>query len=165
MIPAAQLPWLPPSELPAVDHRPIVIGVRGVPIPQGSMKAFVVGPPHARRAVVTPDNARTKPWKAAVTDMAGRVMERLGQRPLDGPVGVDVVFRMPRPKGHFGRRGLLPSAPATPATKPDIDKLARAILDALTGIVFRDDSQVVALRLAKVYADDPGATITIEAVR
>jgi len=159
-MPAQQTGWLP-SELPAVDRRPIVIGVRGIPIPQGSMKAFVVG----HRAIVTADNARTKPWKAAVTDMAGRVMARLDATPLDGPVDVDVVFRMPRPKGHFGRRGLLPSAPATPATKPDIDKLARAVLDALTGIVFRDDSQVVALRLAKVYADDPGATITVEATR
>lgn len=156
-----QTTWLPPGD--PDDDRPLVVGVAGEPIPQGSMRAFVV---KGGRPIVTADNARTRPWKASVADAAATAVERRGMAPLAGPVDVDVVFRMPRPKGHFNRHGaLLPSSPSTPAGRPDIDKLARAVLDALTGIVFRDDSQVVRLGLAKVYADDPGATITIEAHR
>ncbi|HZJ30733.1 MAG TPA: RusA family crossover junction endodeoxyribonuclease [Vicinamibacterales bacterium] len=59
---------------------------------------------------------------------------------------------------------LAPSAPALPRGKPDIDKLARSTLDALSGIVFDDDARVASLELRKVYAapGDEGATITVE---
>jgi Holliday junction resolvase RusA-like endonuclease len=54
------------------------------------------------------------------------------------------------------KRGLKPSAPLTPATKPDIDKLTRSTLDSLIGAVFDDDSRIVRLVVDKQYAV-PGA--------
>jgi Holliday junction resolvase RusA-like endonuclease len=44
---------------------------------------------------------------------------------------------------------------------PDLDKLIRAILDALTGVVWRDDGQVVDIVASKVYADTPGVDVVI----
>jgi Holliday junction resolvase RusA-like endonuclease len=78
---------------------------------------------------------------------------------------VDITFRLIRPKGHYGAKGLRPSAPKRPAVKPDLDKLARAVLDGITaGGAIHDDAQVCHLTVEKVYADDhlvPGATIRV----
>jgi Holliday junction resolvase RusA-like endonuclease len=52
------------------------------------------------------------------------------------------------------------SAPRLPATRPDIDKLLRAVLDALTGLVFVDDGQVVTVNMAKEYANVTGVELT-----
>lgn len=119
----------------------------GTPQPAGSKRAFVKGN-HAR---VVDDNPKGKPWKnavgwEAVAAMAGRTM-------LDVPLTVAFRFYVARPKGHFGKRGLLPSAPAHPAVRPDVLKLARAVEDALTGIVWRDDAQIVRETLTKEYGE------------
>ncbi len=110
---------------------------------------------------MTATNPRTKPWEAVV---AAAALEA-GAEPLDGPIAVGLVFRLPRPAGHFGRRWLRPAAPAWPASRPDLDKLIRAVLDALTGICWRDDSRVVEIRATKRYAeggDKPcGVTVTV----
>jgi len=77
-----------------------------------------------------------------------------------------MTFRMPRPKSHTGAQGLTPSASnATPHTRPDVDKLARAVNDALTtaGVIY-DDSQITRIIAAKRYADPheaPGVTIAV----
>lgn len=91
----------------------------------------------------------------------GQIQAALGERmggapPWAGACKVDVSFYLARPGGHYGKRGLRPSAPERPTKRSvgDVDKLARAVLDAMTGVVFRDDSQVVELSLHKRYADD-----------
>jgi Holliday junction resolvase RusA-like endonuclease len=71
---------------------------------------------------------------------------------FDAPVAVGLRFYIPRPKSK--------KKAAYPDTKPDIDKLARAALDALSTVIFRDDAQVVALQARKVYAD-AGARLDI----
>lgn len=133
--------------------------VVGLPAPQGSLRAFARG----GRAFVTADNAKTRPWKDAVAWSARQAVSE----PYAGAVVVSLVFTMPRPKGHYGAKGLLPSAPAWPHKKPDIDKLCRAVLDALTEArVWLDDSQVVGLSAQKRYGDEPGASIRVtKAVR
>lgn len=77
---------------------------------------------------------------------------------LQGAVAARCVFHLPRPQGHFGTGSkasqLRNSAPEHPAGKPDIDKLLRVVFDAMTGIVFHDDAQVVAIQAIKVYATD-----------
>ena len=87
---------------------------------------------------------------------------------LHGPVLVTLGFYLARPKAHFGvgrnAGKLKPSAPEMPIGKPDLDKLVRAVFDALTGMVFRDDSQVAVLVATKQYADDergPGVSIRV----
>ena len=79
----------------------------------------------------------------------------------DSPLNLEVDFYVPRPKGHFGKRGLRLSAPAFPTVKPDATKLLRAVEDALTGIVWRDDAQVVEQHVSKLYGEPARAEIRI----
>jgi crossover junction endodeoxyribonuclease RusA len=90
---------------------------------------------------------------------------------IGGPAAVTVVFLMPRPRDHY-RAGkfaavVKESAPLHPATRPDVDKLARAVLDALkmSGAI-KDDGQVVTLAAVKKYgaAGSTGARIHLEAL-
>jgi crossover junction endodeoxyribonuclease RusA len=129
--------------------------VTGIPVPQGSKRVF-------NGRLVDVNHSKLRDWRALVaTSMPSQTL-------LTGPVYVRLDFYLPRPKGHYGSgrnaSALRPSAPSVPNTKPDIDKLVRACLDALTGMAFRDDSQVAALSARKFYADErqPGVHIEIE---
>jgi len=123
----------------------------GIPQTKGSAKAFMR--PGMKFPVVTNDNAKCKPWQAGVTQAAAAAMKG---EPWRGPVMLTLVFYMPRPKGHYGtgkNAGMLrPSAPVHHTTKPDLDKLVRAVKDGLTGVVYGDDSQVVWINARKEYA-------------
>jgi Holliday junction resolvase RusA-like endonuclease len=80
-------------------------------------------------------------------------------------VSVSMNFAMPRPKSHSGAKGLKPSAPVAHAGKPDVDNLAKLILDQITrsGNVWRDDSQVVSLTVHKFWAvgAEQGCSVSI----
>jgi Holliday junction resolvase RusA-like endonuclease len=134
----------------------VEVDVLGIPVPQGS-KRVVQG------HLIDVNHAKLRDWRQLV----GAACQEAGQF-FDGPVVVGFDFYFPRPKGHFGSGRnaeiLKASSPAFPATKPDIDKLIRACLDAMTGIVFRDDAQVASLIASKFYADEqpPGVSITIQ---
>lgn len=134
--------------------------VAGRPIAQGSMTAFVVGRRQADgsvagpRAVVTASNkGMLDQWRRAVQDAAATAM--VGIIMSDQPVAVCLSFVLPR-----GRTVTRP----WPSVRPDADKLARAILDALTGVVYVDDAQVVRLDARKRYeagASGPGVHIQV----
>jgi len=137
--------------------------VRGTPAPQGSHRAFVNR--RTGRAIVTDDSPATRPWRQDVRAAALDATAAAGWPPPTArPVVVVLAFRFDRPKGHHGRHGLLRSAPPEKLTKPDLDKLVRSTLDALSGLVWRDDSQVVGIDASKGWADDDhpaGATIDV----
>ena len=165
------------GEGPVVAAPPLLITVLGIPRPQGSHKAFVVGKKGGKqRAIVTDDSPKTKPWKqtvkhAAVEALQGRLIQHGADtlHAVHGPASVTITFRLPRPKGHYGsgrnEHLVKPGAPPFPAVKPDLDKLARSTLDALGEAgVWNDDAQVVQLQVRKVYAGRdglPGAHIEI----
>ena len=75
-----------------------------------------------------------------------------GLRPQDGPVALTLAFSMPR-----GKTVTRPFA----TVAPDLDKLCRAVLDALTGVAYLDDCQVTDLRAVKGYGD-PCVEITVK---
>jgi Holliday junction resolvase RusA-like endonuclease len=99
-------------------------------------------------------------WRDAVAESARR---QGFTTPTPGPFGVSIDIGVARPLGHYSISGkVLPRyTDAWPDRRPDIDKLARSILDALTGLVWRDDGQVVILDVAKRYADTPSTSIVI----
>lgn len=131
----------------------------GIPRPKGSTKSF--RHPKTGAIITMSDNDKTKPWQATVALSA----EVAGAKMLDGPVSIHVEFLLPRPKGHFGKKGVRGSAPKFPTTKPDTDKLLRACLDALTGVCWRDDAQVILAVAVKVYAEgECGARVRVGAV-
>lgn len=136
--------------------RAYTVRIPGTPVPQGSSRAFVRG----GRAVVTSANPRLRSWRADAAWSISEVARRDG--PLEGPVHVGAVFLFPRPVSHFGRKGLLPSAPMLHAQKPDLDKLLRALLDAMTeGGAIRDDSRVVSVSAYKAWTEgEPGTMVS-----
>lgn len=130
----------------------IELVVYGTPVPAGSKRAFTR--PGGRVGVADTAEKRMKPWRAALQAAAGDLMD--GRDLLQGPLHLHVEFHLARPKGHYGTRGnLRPSAPTHPTVKPDTTKLLRGLEDALTGIVWRDDAQIVRQHAEKRYADGP----------
>ncbi len=135
--------------------------VDGTPAPQGSK---TIGNA-AGRAFVREDNRATEPWRNAVAWSARRAMD--GRRPMEGPLRLVLVFTFGRPRSHYGTGRnagrLRPSAPVFHDRRPDLDKLVRAVGDALTGIAVVDDAAFVELVASKRYGS-PGVSVTVRAV-
>jgi Holliday junction resolvase RusA-like endonuclease len=150
------------------------IEVFGTPAPQGSKRAFVVrkkGEVGKGRAVVVESSAKVKPWRQDVKTAALEAVDYGDNLPVfeDCPVSVWIDFYLARPKGHYGtgrNAGIVKaSASKYPTVKPDLDKLIRSTLDALTEAgVYGDDSQVISIMTGKFYADhrQPGALVHVE---
>lgn len=161
-----------------MNERLVVFDVDGKCEPQGSATAFVPldsrGYPMARGGRnrdgsyrkgsvivnVTSDNAQLKKWRKAIADAA---REAWGDRtPIEAEsLMVEAHFYLKRPDGHWGsgrNAHLLKDwAPAAPLTFPDADKLLRAALDGMTGIIYKDDSLVTKAPPEKHYAVPDGS--------
>lgn len=109
-----------------------------------------------------PANPRTKPWMEVVSIVA---RQHYRGAALASPLRVTMVFYRIRPKSHYrtGKNRLLlrVDAPAHPATKPDLTKTVRSTEDALEGIIFRNDSQVVEQSNCKKFGPQAGVLIRI----
>lgn len=131
--------------------------VPGHPKPQGSKRAYTHG---GKVRLVESAGQPLKDWRSDVKLSAAAHHHT---PPLEGPVHVALTFHMPKPKSE-------PKTKRTwPTRRPDIDKLARGVLDALTGICFKDDSQIVALWAEKKWDTDqhdnqPGVSITVTGI-
>jgi crossover junction endodeoxyribonuclease RusA len=137
----------------------------GLPQTKGSAKGFGFvrknGPRAGKIGVsITNDNPKAKGWSK---DVARCAREHMGERELlTGPLAVEMTFHLPRPKKHSTGKGLRANAPRLVTTKPDVDKLARCLLDALTWIVFKDDALVARIVATKVYTSGkPGALVVV----
>lgn len=149
--------------------QPVRFIVPGAPVPQGSKRVV--------RGRLIDVNKGLKPYRAEVAAAAAEAIglpthspEALAaamadHHPTRQAVAVAMRFGLVRPRGHYGTgrnaERLKPSAPAWPATKPDVDKLERAVLDALTGVLWADDAQVVVLSADKVYSAQPLTFVTV----
>jgi Holliday junction resolvase RusA-like endonuclease len=143
-------PVQPP--LPATE---VDFFVPGEPTSQGSMKAFTNK--RTGKSQLVHSNPALKAWRRTVAQAADYLVREV----FYGGVTVELEFRMPRPKSV--KR-------AHPITRSsyDLDKLIRAVFDALTDSgVIEDDSRVVEVRARKVYAEtlrDVGVQVHITAV-
>lgn len=133
--------------------------VPGRPAPQGSIRA-IVHRSTGRAVAIKDNNDKQKSWRQDVRD-AAYVAWGSGRPPIPGPVVIHIDFVMPRPSSTPKRR----TPPAI--RKPDADKLERAVWDALTHVVWVDDSQVVqwsgTKRLAEI-GETPGARVRVSAL-
>ena len=122
--------------------------------PQGSKR-------HVGNGVMLESCKRVKPWRLLVAEAAVRA----GVPLLRGPVTISVVFLFVRPMGHFRKdNSLKPSAPKHHAVRPDGSKLIRSTEDALSKLLFEDDSRIVTGTWHKRYCvegERPGAVITV----
>ena len=137
-------------------HTGLAFFAAGVPVAQGSKK-------HVGKGVMVESSRNLKPWRDTVIAAAYRVAA--GVR-FHGPVEVTMEFSFPRPMSHFGTGknagNLKKTAPEFKQSAPDLDKLARAILDSLVQAgVLQDDALVVSLHAEKRYSPRPGARVVI----
>jgi|DEB0MinimDraft_6_1074348.scaffolds.fasta_scaffold01111_4 crossover junction endodeoxyribonuclease RusA len=127
----------------------ICFDVTGKPEPKGSWKAVGRG----KFTCAVPANSKYKTWERAVSLSASLQAPDV---PIDAPVEVSLTFRFARPKKPKF---------STHAVKPDLDKLARCTLDALTKArIFVDDSRVCQLDLKKRFVEgdeSPGCLISV----
>lgn len=128
--------------------------VIGDPAPQGSKR-------HVGHGVMIESSKRVKPWREAVA--AAAFAARNGSPPLDGPLALTVTFWLPKPASLSRRVTAL-----GPFRKPDIDKLLRSTLDAMTTSgVIADDARIVRLLAEKRFtpiSGHAGAEVKIEAM-
>lgn len=124
--------------------------VYGDPQQQGSMRGFV----RNGKVAMTSTNKNLNAWRALVRQQAQDASEVL----LDGPVAIEATFMLPRPKSR-------PKWQIWPTSAPDLDKLIRAIGDALTGVVLVDDAQVVNWACTKTWTEaneKPGVRVAVQ---
>ena len=132
----------------------LTFSVPGVPAPQGSKHAFVVkGKDGRMHAPMVESSKSVKPWRALIALAARDAMRDQGCAGFFGkePVNIFVVFYFSRPKS-------VPKKQEHHVVRPDLDKLCRAVLDALKGVVYGDDGQVGSILANKGYGT-PGMQV------
>ena len=112
---------------------------------------------------------RCKPWRQDVRHTAIELLPDGWYASMDKAITLSCVFVFARPKNHFRTNGQLkPSAPKHCSGRiGDISKLVRAVEDAMTGIVYNDDAQIINLIAHRRFANDreqPCAIITVTAL-
>jgi len=120
--------------------------VFGYPVPQGRPRFARAG-----RFVSTYDPPESLDWKRTVQ---AQVIAAGPGAPMEGPLALRLVFILLRPKS-------IPKKRLFPTVKPDVDNLVKAIKDAMSGVVYRDDAQIVVLYGAKEYGEQPGVDIEV----
>jgi crossover junction endodeoxyribonuclease RusA len=127
----------------------VKVWIPGVPAAQGSKR-------HVGGGKMIESSKAVGPWRERV---AAEVTRKLPDEhePTRAGVVLSLRFVFVRPKSHLRANGEpRPSAPRTPASRPDLDKLLRAVLDACTGLVYVDDGQVVGVNAGKEYGNAGG---------
>lgn len=143
--------------------RTIYVEVAGRPQQRGSKQAFAGK--NGGRPLMVDANKKSKPWMAAVAQAAAESIN--GQDLLFGPLRLTAKFKFKRPQSHFAKRKggpvLKPDAPEHVTSTPDLDKLLRAIGDAMTGVVYGDDKQIAMVSAWKIYTESSeGVWIAVE---
>lgn len=119
--------------------------VLGLPVPQGSMK-------HVGGGRIVSKSPKLKEWRSKVAQV---VRDQAGEPAYPDAVSITVTFVMPKPKTV--KRDL-------PTVPPDLDKLQRAIGDALSIDVkyLNDDSQITEWHAYKTYGAPSGVIIQVQ---
>lgn len=148
--------------------------ILGTAKPAGSKRAFALR--NRRGGILTRANGSpvinvvddcklSRQWKNVVRGQAIAQWPR-GVRRFEGPVSVLMRFTIARPKSHYGtgrNSGLIKaSSPACHTSKPDVLKLTRAVEDALTGLAWTDDAQIVDERITKAWGRSDRLEIEIQ---
>ncbi|AYR01444.1 RusA-like Holliday junction resolvase [Mycobacterium phage Sauce] len=136
--------------------------VPGLAAPQGSKNSYTIRNKAGKVVGVNTveQNSKTlRPWRADVKVFAQKAMQERGQQICDDAIYLHCDFVMKRPSGTPKTRRTPPAV-----RKPDLDKLIRAIGDALKGTVYTEDSRIVEIRATKRIAEigeTPGVFIHV----
>jgi Holliday junction resolvase RusA-like endonuclease len=96
-------------------------------------------------------------------------MQNAPDSPWEGPLSLRLAFYFPRPTSHFGTGKnadrLKASAPKHHTKRPDADNLAKLVKDAMNGVFYLDDAQVVRLRVKKEYSRTPRTFVMLRRLK
>jgi Holliday junction resolvase RusA-like endonuclease len=136
----------------------IEIWIPGAPVGKGRGRAVVM--PGGGARVVTPQKTRT--YEGIVKSLAIDAMERAGLAMLDGPVSLELRIVVTTPDSWpRWKKELAACGKVWPTTKPDSDNIEKAIKDAMNGVVYRDDVQVVVDSKIKLYGPSSGVRAVV----
>lgn len=141
--------------------RKVAFTVKGIQEPCGSKRAVGRG----RYTLIIDANKRAPRWKRVVAEAAElAVKDSIGKGELlQGPLSMSITFQRERPKYHTTKTGKpTPKWTEYPVVMPDTTKLIRGTEDAMTGIVYADDAQIVSQRAYKIYGDSFLTKISVE---
>lgn len=121
--------------------------------PQGKARPKVVRIKTGASVTYTPD-------KTVRYEELTRIRYRAAARGFkfadDAQVGIQITARYPIPKSKSKRvKAAMLAGQIRPAKKPDCDNIVKIVCDALNGIAYRDDAQIVLAQVAKEYGDEP----------
>jgi Holliday junction resolvase RusA-like endonuclease len=135
--------------------KPITFSVAGDPVPQPRARITTRGKfAHAYTPKKHPiNNYRDEISAAAIVAMGDA-------DPASEPISVVIDAVFARPKSHMTKRGVKPTAPKLP--RPDCDNIAKGVLDALSLIVWIDDTLVQRLVVEKSYGDEARTTVRVQ---
>lgn len=102
-----------------------------------------------RGQIYEASSRRLRDWREAIGWAAKAAMRR--EQPLAGPLRVKLSFTLHAPKA---------GAKPYPSARPDLDKLTRAVFDAMTGIAYADDGQIVEMFVTKRWGT-PGVRVEV----
>lgn len=139
-----------------MNGRVVHFEVPGPPQPQGSMRPMISRT--TGLAMVKSDNVRLRSWRGEAAWEASHAKPIGMCEPFAGAVKVSVQFVFVRPKS------VTPTRRPSHTVKPDIDKLTRALFDAMSGIVFRDDAQVIQVFAMKTYGPEAKTIVSVEEI-
>jgi len=90
---------------------------------------------------------------------------KVGGKKLSGPVFLDIIFHLKRPKSHYGTgknsETLKKNAPKFHVSKPDVDNLVKFVMDSLNKVTWYDDSQVFQVIGRKEYSETEETVLKI----
>ena len=133
---------------------PLTITVYGVPVAQGRPRFFRRG-----NHVGAYDPKESKDYKESIKMQAIAQMRVKGSMPRlnEGAMAMEVHAYLPRPK-------TLSKRVRHHTKRPDADNIAKGCKDALKGVVYRDDSQIIDLHVSKEYGDPPRVVIELREI-
>lgn len=139
----------------------IRISITGNPIAKGRPR-FRTIKANGNEFTQTYTPGKTRAYETHVRVTATGVMQGHQLEPLVGPLGVTLAVFLPVAKSWpKKRRVACLEGRELPTPKPDLDNVAKAVLDGLAGIVFDDDSQICEMVLTKRYAEHPGVIVDV----
>lgn len=108
------------------------------------------------------DPETSRNYKAYVKLLASEAMQRIGLTLTELPLGVEIIADVgiaASKSKKFKEQAL--NGLQLPIKKPDVDNVAKIILDSISGIVYKDDKQIVKLTVSKKYSDTPKVEVKI----
>jgi Holliday junction resolvase RusA-like endonuclease len=150
-------------------YRPgwVQFSVPGRPLPSGSKTAIPImadGRYAGTRVVESGNRSAKAAWRADIREAASRAMD--GRPVLEGPLRMTATFYLRRPAGQYGsgrnRHTVRAGAPTHPIVAPDVLKLSRGLEDALQGVVYPNDAQIVSEHIAKRYGEPERTEVVVD---